>query len=70
MAFDECIDRGDTREVVRQALDEAHRYGLRAGPRFLINGRLAPDRPAFLPPFDFFKRLIEEELGVLARAAR
>lgn len=70
MAFDACIDRGDTREVVRQALDEARRYGLRAGPRFLINGRLAPEPPAFLPPFDFFKRLIEEELGLQARATR
>ena len=68
--FDACLDRAETRTVVQQALDEARRYGLRAGPRFLINGRLAPDPPAFLPPFDFFKRLIEEELGVLARAAR
>ena len=69
-AFDACLDRAETRAVVQQALDEARRYGLRAGPRFLINGRLAPDPPAFLPPFDFFKRLIEEELGLQARAAR
>ena len=69
-AFDACLDRAETRAVVQQALDEARRYGLRAGPRFLINGRLAPDPPAFLPPFDFFKRLIEEELGLQARAVR
>ena len=29
--------------------------------------RTAP--PPFLPPFDFFKRLIEEELGLQAKAA-
>ncbi len=67
--FDACVDRGATRGVVQQALDEARRYGLRTSPSFLINGRLAPDPPAFLPPFDFFKRLIEEELGLQARAA-
>jgi len=68
-AFDACVDRGATRGIVQQALDEARRYGLRTSPSFLINGRLAPDPPAFLPPFDYFKRLIEEELGLQAKAA-
>ena len=63
-AFDACVDRGAMRSVVQQALDEARRYGLEKSPSFLINGRLAPDPPPFLPPFDFFKRLIEEELGL------
>lgn len=67
--FDTCLDRGEARDVVQQALSEAHRYGLRSGPAFLINGRLAPEPPPFLPPFDYFKRLIEEELGRQARAA-
>lgn len=68
-AFDACVDRGAMRGVVQQALDEARRYGLQKSPSFLINGRLAPDPPPFLPPFDFFKRLIEEELGLQAKAA-
>lgn len=68
-AFDACVDRGAMRRVVQQALDEASRYGLKTGPSFLINGRLAPAPPPFLPSFDFFKRLIEEELGLQAKAA-
>jgi protein-disulfide isomerase len=68
-AFEACVDRGTTRRVVQQALDEASRYGLKTSPTFLINGRLAPAPPPFLPPFDFFKRLIEEELGLQAKAA-
>ena len=69
-AFEACVDRGAMRRVVQQALDEASRYGLKMSPTFLINGRLAPAPPPFLPPFDFFKRLIEEELGLQAKAAR
>ena len=67
--FDACVDGGKTRSLVQQALEEARRYGLRTSPSFLINGRFAPEPPAFLPAFDFFKRLIEEELGIQARAA-
>jgi protein-disulfide isomerase len=66
-AFDRCVDRGEAQEVIRQALLEAARYGLQDSPRFLVNGRLAPPPPPFLPPFDYFKRLIEEELAALAR---
>lgn len=67
--FASCLDGAVARGVIQQALEEARRYGLRTSPSFLINGRLAPDPPSFLPPFDFFKRLIEEELGVQAKAA-
>lgn len=67
--FAACLGGGAARGVIQQALEEARRYGLRTSPSFLINGRLAPAAPSFLPPFDFFKRLIEEELGLQARAA-
>jgi hypothetical protein len=49
-------------------LEEAERYGIQSSPSFLINGRLAPPPPPFLSPFDFFKRLVEEELALIARA--
>jgi len=65
--FGSCLDRGDYRDVTRQAANEAGEYGIMSSPSFLINGRLAPDPPPFLPPFDFFKRIIEEELSKLAR---
>jgi protein-disulfide isomerase len=65
--FGSCLDRGDYRDVTRQAADEASGYGIRSSPSFLINGRLAPDPPPFLTPFDFFKRIIEEELSKPAR---
>lgn len=67
--FAACLDGAAARGVIQQALEEAGRYGLRTAPSFLINGRLAPDPPSFLPPFDYFKRLIEEELGRQAKAA-
>jgi protein-disulfide isomerase len=68
-AFDACVDGGTFRSVIRESIDEAGRYGLRASPGFLVNGQLALDPPTFLPPFDFFKRIIEEELGRQAKDA-
>jgi protein-disulfide isomerase len=67
--FDACVDAGETRDRIGAALDEARRYDIGGSPAFLVNGRLAPDPPSFLPPFEFFKRLIEEELQRQARAA-
>ena len=49
---------------------EASRYGIASGPAVLVNGRLAPPPPPFLPPFEYFTRLIEEELQRQARAGR
>jgi protein-disulfide isomerase len=66
-AFSGCIERREFRDAIRKALDEADRYGIQASPSFLVNGRLAPPPPPFLLPYDYFKLLIEEELGRLVR---
>ena len=68
-AFDRCLDAGVYRELPRQAVREAERYGIKRGPSVIVNGRLAPEAPPFLPPFEFFKRLVEEELQRQAKAA-
>ncbi len=68
-AFDECLDSGTFKDSIRQAVQEAQRYAVSASPRFLVNAWLAPASPPFLPPFEYFKRLIEEELIRVARAA-
>lgn len=67
-AFDRCADEGEFRALIQQAIQEAGRYGIESSPSFLINGRLAPASPPFLPPFEFFKRLIEEELLFQAKS--
>jgi len=68
--FDPCLDGGTFAEPVLQSIEEASRYAVSGSPTFLINGRLAPPPPPFLPPFEFFTRLIEEELSLQAQAAR
>ena len=68
-AFDRCLDDGAYRDLPRQAVQEAERYGIKRGPSVVVNGRLAPEAPPFLPPFEFFKRLVEEELQRQAKDA-
>ena len=67
--FDVCVDKEATRDRIGASLDEARRYDIPGSPSLLVNGRLAPNPPAFLPPFEFFKRLVEEELARQAQAA-
>jgi protein-disulfide isomerase len=67
-AFEACRDSGRFRRANHDALEEARRYDITGSPSFLVNGRLAPVPPPFLPPFEFFTRLVEEELATLARA--
>jgi protein-disulfide isomerase len=69
-AFSACIDMEASRDVVRAALEEAAQYDIQSSPSVLVNGRLAPEPPPFLQPFDYFKRLIEEELSEQAKGAR
>lgn len=69
-AFDQCVRDGAFRDRARDAAAEAARYGLSVTPSVLVNGRLAPAPPPFLPAYEYLTRLIEEELQRLARAAR
>ena len=68
--FNACLASGAARRTIMDALEEAIRYGLHTSPSFLVNGRLAPDPPPFLPPFEFFTRLVEEELLRASRRGR
>jgi protein-disulfide isomerase len=61
-AFDPCLDRDEFASQIRQAVAEAERYAVTSSPSFLVNGKLAPAPPSFLPPREFFTRIIEEEL--------
>ena len=69
-AFDACLEHEDTRDRIGAALDETRLYDLPGSGTILVNGRLAPEPPAFLPPFEFLKRLVEEELARQARTSR
>ena len=68
--FNACLASGAARRTIMDALEEAIRYGLHTSPSFLVNGRLTPEPPPFLPPFEFFTRLIEEELLRESRRGR
>jgi protein-disulfide isomerase len=67
-AFDACLEAGTFRDGLDRALAEAEGYAIRQSPAVLVNGALAPPPPVFLPAFEYFKRLIEEELQRLSRA--
>jgi protein-disulfide isomerase len=69
-AFDRCVEGGTFRDRTRLAAAEAGRYGITTTPSLLVNGRLAPEPPPFLPVYEYLTRLIEEELQRQARAAR
>jgi len=69
-AFETCIDRDEYEPAMRQALLEADRYAIQSSPSFLVNGRLAPAPPPFLPPAEYFKRLVEEELLRQSKASQ
>lgn len=68
--FDACLDNHQMRDRIGAALEETRRYDLAGSPSLLVNGQLAPEPPAFLPPFEYLKRVVEEELQQQARDAR
>lgn len=69
-AFDRCLAAGTYRGVPARAMAEAAGYGITATPSLLVNGRLAPPPPPFLPTAEYLSRLIEEELQRQAAARR
>jgi protein-disulfide isomerase len=69
-AFDRCLAAGTHRDRPARATAEAARYGITTTPSLLVNGRLAPPPPPFLPAAEYLSRLIEEELQRQVTAAR
>ncbi len=57
--FSQCIDTGETAQIVMQDMNESQRLGVRGTPTFFING--TPVRGAL--PFEAFKQVIDQELG-------
>lgn len=56
--FSQCLDTGETAELVRQDYAEASQLGVRGTPTFFINGRIVRGaQPTFV-----FERIIQEEL--------
>ena len=68
-AFDACLGGGRFTSAMRKAIDEAGRYAVTSSPGLLVNGALAPPLPPFLPPFEYLKRIIEQELLRVSAAA-
>jgi protein-disulfide isomerase len=66
--FETCLASDRFKADVADARAEAERYGIGGSPSFLVNGWLPPPPPPFLPPFEYFTRIIEEELVRVGRA--
>ena len=56
--FSQCLDTGETAQIVMQDMNESQRLGVRGTPTFFING--VPVRGAL--PFEAFKQVIDQEL--------
>jgi len=56
--FSQCLDSGETAQVVMQDMNESQRLGVRGTPTFFINGTAV--RGAL--PFEAFKQVIDQEL--------
>ncbi len=59
LAFDACLDSGETADLVRQDIAEAESYGVTSTPMFFINGRLISGAL----PFETFETVINDELA-------
>jgi protein-disulfide isomerase len=63
--FDPCYADPKTKDIVRADMAEGQSVGVSGTPSFVINGRLLVGAQ----PFDKFKAVIDDELGVTAQAA-
>lgn len=69
-AYDRCVKSGIHRDRAQRSVKEAALSGITRGPAVVVNQRLAPEAPAFLPPFEFLTRLVEEALQQRARGVK
>ena len=59
LAFDTCLDSGETADLVRQDMAEAEGYGVTSTPTLFINGRMISGAL----PFETFETVINDELA-------
>ena len=59
LAFDTCLDSGETADLVRQDMAEAEGYGVTSTPTLFINGRMISGAL----PFETFETIINDELA-------
>ena len=59
LAFDTCLDSGETADLVRQDMAEAEGYGVPSTPTLFINGRMISGAL----PFETFETVINDELA-------
>ncbi len=59
-AFDNCLEQGETRQIVQANLQIARQLALRGTPSFTLNGRVLPAPPSF----EQLASLIEQELSM------
>ena len=59
LAFDACLDSGETADLVRQDIAEAESYGVTSTPTLFINGRMISGAL----PFETFETVINDELA-------
>ena len=60
--FDLCLRDPAVKIQANAATEAADRSGVSRGPSVIVNGRLAPEAPGFLPTFEYLTRLIEDAL--------
>jgi protein-disulfide isomerase len=61
-AFEACLASGKFKEAWKPSLDDGTRIGVSSTPTFFINGRMLVGAP----PYEFFARIIDEELASAA----
>ena len=67
-AFDQCLDSGQTADVVKAQLTEAQALGVPGTPAFFINGRFL--NPNGNVTYETLRQLIEEELQTFSAQAK
>lgn len=64
--FDQCLDSGKMAEVVKKNMEEGAEAGVQGTPAFFVNGTMLSGAL----PFEEFKKVIDQELGVGATASK
>jgi predicted DsbA family dithiol-disulfide isomerase len=57
--FSQCLNSGRNQSAVEKDVQEGHRVGVNSTPTMVVNGKLVTGGASL----EFFRKLIEEEIG-------